>query len=130
MTRGPLLPLVLALLVLPLSVSAQRGVEQGDQTMHTYIIFFAFTAQGIENIKESPTRVQAAMDTVAAMGGRMKDFYGMLGSQYDTIFILEAPDDETVAKITLAIASGGSVRTETHRLFSQDEYTSIISALP
>jgi uncharacterized protein with GYD domain len=64
------------------------------------------------------------------MGGEMKAFYGILGSQFDTMFILEAPDDETVAKIVLSIASGGNFRTETHRLFTEDEYRKIISALP
>lgn len=41
----------------------------------------------------------------------MKAFCGILGSQFETMFILEAPDDETVAKMVLAIAAGGGVRT-------------------
>jgi uncharacterized protein with GYD domain len=99
-------------------------------TMHTYVIFFAFSAQGIQKIKESPRRVEAAKKTVKDMGGEMKAFYGILGSQFDTMFILEAPDDEAVARMVLAIASGGNVRTETHRLFTEDEYKKVISTLP
>jgi len=98
--------------------------------MNTYIIFFGFTAAGIENIKASPGRVEDAKETVEAMGGKMKAFYGMLGGEFDTIFILEAPDDEAVAKMVLAIASGGNVRTRTHRLFTEKEYGKIISELP
>jgi uncharacterized protein with GYD domain len=98
--------------------------------MQTYLIFFAFTAQGIQNIKESPARVEAAKETVRTMGGEMKAFYGMLGSQFDTMFILEAPDDEAVTKMVLAIASGGNVRTETHRLLTEDEYRKVIATLP
>jgi uncharacterized protein with GYD domain len=63
-------------------------------------------------------------------GGKMKAFYGTLGSQFGTMFILEAPDDGTVAKMVLAIASGGNVRTETHRLFTEAECRRITSALP
>lgn len=106
------------------------GTEKGGTIMHTYVIFFSFTAQGIENIKDSPARVEVAKEVVSKMGGEMKAFYGILGSQYDTMFILEAPDDEAVAKMVLAIASGGYVRTVTHRLFTNDEYSKLISELP
>ncbi|MDA8085272.1 MAG: GYD domain-containing protein [Nitrospiraceae bacterium] len=98
--------------------------------MHAYVIFFGFTAQGIQKIKDSPARVEAAKQTVREMGGDVKAFYGILGSQFDTMFILDAPDDEAVAKMVLAIARGGYVRTETHRLFTEDEYGKIVSALP
>lgn len=98
--------------------------------MKTYIIFFGFTAQGIQNIKDSPARVDAARQVVRSMGGEVKVFYGIMGSRFDTIFIIEAPDDESVAKMALAIASGGNVRTESHRLFTDDEYRKLISSLP
>jgi len=104
--------------------------KKGGATMHTYVVFFGFTAQGIQKIKESPARVEAAKQTVRSMGGEVKAFYGILGSQFDTMFILEAPDDEAVAKMVLVIASGGNVRTQTHRLFTEDEYRKVISALP
>jgi len=96
----------------------------------TYIIFFGFTAQGIQNIKDSPARVDAARQVVRSMGGEVKVFYGIMGGRFDTIFIIQAPDDESVAKMALAIASGGNVRTESHRLFTGDEYRELISSLP
>lgn len=98
--------------------------------MHTYLVSFGFTAQGIQNIKDSPQRVDAARRTVEELGGEVKAFYGMLGSQFDTVFIVEAPDDEAIAKMVLAIGSKGNVRTETHRLFTEDEYRKLIAALP
>lgn len=98
--------------------------------MNSYVIFFSFTQQGIQNIKDSPERVETAKKTVKSLGGEVKAFYGILGSKYDTIFLLEAPDDETVAKMVLAIASKGNVSTETHRLFSESEYNKLISSLP
>ena len=42
----------------------------------------------------------------------------------------EAPNDETVAKIALALGSLGNVRTESFRAFKEDEYREIVSALP
>lgn len=132
MKRGSLMLIVVSGLCL-VSLSVYAGPDEagnGGAQMNTYLIFFAFTAQGITDIKESPARVEAAKEVVRSMGGEMKTFYGILGSEFDTIFIIEAPDDQAVAKMVLSVASGGNVRTETHRLFTEDEYRNMISSLP
>ncbi len=98
--------------------------------MATYLIQFGFTQKGIENIRESPARVETAKKTVRALGGEVKVFYATLGGEFDTLFIVEAPDDRKVGEMALAIASRGFVRTRTHRLFSDEEFRSIVSALP
>jgi uncharacterized protein with GYD domain len=98
--------------------------------MATYIIFFGFTQKGIEKIKESPVRVGAARQIIQKMGGKVKDFYAPMGmTGYDTLFIVEAPDDETVARAVLAIGSKGNVRTTTVRAFTEKEYKKIINKL-
>jgi uncharacterized protein with GYD domain len=97
--------------------------------MATYIILFRFTQQGIQDIKESPDRVDVAKQTFQAMGAKVKEFYSVMG-RYDTVFIVEAPDDETVARATLSLGSLGNVRTETMRAFTEEEYQKIIKALP
>ncbi len=127
--------LVVALMLVSFSVTTsyaepQQETKKGGSVMNTYVIFFSFTQKGIENIKDSPARVEAAKKTVKALGGEMKAFYAILGSKYDTLFIVEAPDDSTVARMVLSIASKGSVSTETHRLFNEAEYSKIISSLP
>lgn len=97
--------------------------------MATYIMLFRFTQQGMQNIKDSPARVEAAKRVFQAMGAKVKEFYSVMG-RYDTVFILEAPDDETVAKAAFAIGSLGNVRTETLRAFTEDEYKKIVAGLP
>jgi uncharacterized protein with GYD domain len=98
--------------------------------MATYVMTFNFTQQGIENVKDVPSRVEAARKIVKSMGGQLKAFYGILGAEYDTMFILDAPDEESVAKMALAISSLGNVRTSTHRAFSEEEFGKLLSALP
>jgi uncharacterized protein with GYD domain len=97
--------------------------------MATYIILFSYTQKGIENVKESPARLDAAKQAVQAMGAEIKEFYLVLG-QYDIVVVAEAPDDETVAKMSLSIGSRGAVRSQTLRAFTEDEYRKIIDALP
>ncbi len=50
--------------------------------------------------------------------------------RYDAVVISEAPNDEVVTKFALVTGSLGNVRTETLRAFTEDEYRTIISALP
>jgi uncharacterized protein with GYD domain len=95
----------------------------------TYIALLSFTQQGIENIKESPARLDVAKKAFQAMGAELKEFYLVMG-QYDMVIVAEAPDDETVAKLALAIGSQGAIRTETLRAFPEDEYRKIVAALP
>ena len=99
--------------------------------MANYIIFFGFTQQGIERIKESPARVQDAKQVIQSLGGKVKDFYGVMGGAgYDTLFIVEAPNDEVVTKAVLVIAGKGNVRTTTVRAFTEAEYKRVIEELP
>ena len=97
--------------------------------MAIYITLARFTQQGIEKIKESPARLDAAKQAFRAMDAELKEFFLVTGT-YDLVVISEAPDDETVAKLALSIGAQGNIRTETIRAFTEDEYRNIISALP
>lgn len=97
--------------------------------MPTYITLARWTQQGLEKVKESPARLDAFKQLVKSAGGEVKGFY-MVTGQYDMVTIIEAPNDDVVARIALATASKGSLKTETLRAFTEDEYRKIIAALP
>jgi uncharacterized protein with GYD domain len=97
--------------------------------MATYIVLLSWTQQGIENIKQSPNRLDAAKKAFADMGADLKQIYLVMG-RYDFVSVVEAPDDETIARVALALGSKGSVRSETLRAFTEDEYRKIIAGLP
>ena len=97
--------------------------------MATYISLIRWTQKGIENVKESPTRLDTFKQACKAAGAEFKAIYLVTG-QYDLVIVIDAPDDETVAKLTLASGSLGTIRTETLRAFTEEEYRKIIAALP
>ena len=72
--------------------------------MATYIILTNWTQKGIENVKDSPARLDAAKKAFQAAGGELKEFFLVTG-RYDMVVIGEAPDDETVAKLALTIGT-------------------------
>lgn len=102
---------------------------KGDRPMPTYITLFRYTNQGVENIKESPARIDAGRQAIQAAGGELKAWYLTMG-QYDGVIIAEAPDDETVARIALATAALGNIRTETLRAFTEEEFRQLVASLP
>ncbi len=97
--------------------------------MATYITLIRWTEKGIEKVKESPKRLDAAKKAFQSMGAELKEFYLVMG-RYDIIIISEAPNDETISKLALAIGSKGAIRTETFRAYTESEYRKIIADLP
>ena len=96
--------------------------------MPTYIAMLKWTPQGLQNIKQSPSRLDAARKGFEAAGVRMKDFY-MVTGQYDMIAVVDASDDAALAKAILGATLQGSIRSETCRAFTEDEYRQIIKGL-
>ena len=97
--------------------------------MATYMMLVLLTGQGVQNIKSSPTRVDTAREIFRDMGAKVKEVYLLMG-RYDMAFVVEAPNYETVAKAALILDSLGSMRTETFRAFTEDEYRKIIAETP
>jgi len=97
--------------------------------MPTYIALINWTQKGIENIKGSPDRLDTWKDAVKQGGCEAKSFFMTLGD-YDLVTVVEAPDDETYARLTLAVAALGNIRTKTLRAFTEEEYRRIIEGLP
>jgi len=96
--------------------------------MDTYIILTNWTQKGIEGVKDSPDRLDAAKKAFEVAGSKIINFYLVTG-RYDMVVIAEAPDSETVAKLARTIGKGGAVRTETLIAYTEEEYRSIIAAL-
>ena len=97
--------------------------------MSKYLILFRFTQKGIEQIKESPARVEEAKQLFRDMNAKVEEFYALMG-RYDTVFIAQAPDDETIIKAVAALCSLGNVQAETIRAFTEEEFRNLVEVLP
>ncbi|WP_376792016.1 GYD domain-containing protein [Thermoflexus sp.] len=80
--------------------------------MGIYIMLSTLTDEGAETIKERPERIMEVNREVEAMGVKVLAQYAVLGP-YDFISIVEAPDNETVARVSVELASRGSVKIMT-----------------
>ena len=96
--------------------------------MPTYITLIRYTEQGVKTFKDLPGRLEETRKAGEALGTKLNAFYLTMG-QYDAVVVSDAPDDTTVAKLALAAAGRGNVRTETMRAFSEEEAKRIAAEL-
>jgi uncharacterized protein with GYD domain len=96
--------------------------------MPSYIALLKYTAQGIGNVKDSPSRLDAGRKAFKKFGVKIKDTYLTMG-RYDLLCVVEAPDDESFAKAMLTLGSEGNVQTETLKAFTEPEYRKIVDSI-
>src|SRR5260221_3957429 len=97
--------------------------------MVTYTLLVNSTARAAKAVSKFLTRQHDSRDTAAKLGIVRKNVYMTFGP-YDFIQIIEAPDDEAVAKYVLSVNSKGNVRTTTMRAFEEPEHFEFLKNLP
>ena len=89
--------------------------------MATYIMLSTLTEEGAETIKERPGRIKEVNREIEALGAKVVAQYAVLGP-YDFVNIVEAPDNETVARVSIELASRGSIKIQTLAAIPIDEF--------
>jgi uncharacterized protein with GYD domain len=97
--------------------------------MPAYIGLLKYTQQGLADIKNGPERINQSKALAEKMGIRHIGTWVTIGP-YDLVIIGDAPDDQTVAAFSLALARGGNVTTTTMRALSEDEFAQVVARLP
>ena len=90
--------------------------------MPKYLITANYTAEGMAGVRAAgaKSRVDAVSTMLEAMGGKLESFYFAFGDT-DVFAIAEAPDDEAVAAVAIAINASGMVSISTTKLLSVDQ---------
>jgi uncharacterized protein with GYD domain len=88
--------------------------------MPTYLMLSTLTEKGVQTLHANPGRLREVNRDVEEMGGKVLHQWAALGA-YDFVNVVEAPDDLTVAKISLALGARGSAKLESLPLISVDE---------
>ena len=89
--------------------------------MPHYVIMSTLTDEGRRTIKHKPERIMEVNKEIEAMGVKVQKQFALLG-QYDFLNIVEAPDNETVMKMSVEIGSRGSVHMMTLPAIPVEEF--------
>ena len=89
--------------------------------MATYIMLSTLTDEGAKTVKERPGRIKEVNQEIEALGVKVVAQYAVLGL-YDFVNIVEAPDNETVARVSIELGSRGSIKIQTLAAIPIDEF--------
>ena len=90
--------------------------------MPTYILLTTLTSEGAHTVHANPDRISAVSDEIGQFGCKVVAQYAVLGN-YDFVTIVEAPDNETVAHLSVDLASRRTAKIETLPAIDVDALT-------
>lgn len=88
--------------------------------MPTYVMLTNLTSDGVRTLKNNPGRVAEVNKEVEQIGAKVIAQYATLG-QYDFVSIVEAPDEKTMAKVSVELGSRGTMTSQTLTALPSDE---------
>jgi uncharacterized protein with GYD domain len=72
----------------------------------------SLTPEGVQTVKNNPQRIKEVNNEVEQLGAKVKAQWATLG-HVDFVSVVEAPDEKTIARVSLELGSRGTARYET-----------------
>jgi uncharacterized protein with GYD domain len=88
--------------------------------MPTYILLSRLSTQGVQTLKANPDRLREVNKDVEELGAKVLHQWATLG-EWDFVNIVEAPDTQTIARVSVALGARGSTRIVTLPALTIDE---------
>jgi uncharacterized protein with GYD domain len=89
--------------------------------MPTYVMLSTLTPEGVQTIKSNPQRIREVNKEIEQLGATVRAQWAVLG-QYDFVNVIEAPDETTIARVSLELGSRGTARYETLSAIPVDDF--------
>ena len=89
--------------------------------MPYYILLSNLTDEGWKTVREKPERIKKVNEELQAFGVRVISQYAVLG-HYDFVNIVEAPNNETIAKVSIELGSRGTIKIASMAAIPIDEF--------
>jgi uncharacterized protein with GYD domain len=74
-----------------------------------YILLSNLTDDGWKTVREKPERIKEVNRELEAFGVRVIRQYAVLGP-YDFVNIVEAPNNETIARVSIELGARGTIK--------------------
>jgi uncharacterized protein with GYD domain len=91
----------------------------------TYIMLTTLAPEGVQTIKNNPARIREVNREIEQLGATVKAQWATLG-EYDFINVIEAPDERTMARISVELGSRGTGKYETLVAIPIDDFIGLL----
>jgi uncharacterized protein with GYD domain len=89
--------------------------------MATYVMLSTLTPEGVQTIKNNPSRIKEVNSEIEQLGAKVKAQWAVLG-RFDFVNVIEAPDEQTMARISLELGSRGTAKYESLAAIPMDDF--------
>ena len=95
--------------------------------MPKYLMLSTLSEQGLQTLRANPDRLREVNKDVEELGAKVLHQWASLG-EYDFVNVVEAPDELTMANLSVKLGARGSVKFETLTLIPVDELLSSLES--
>jgi uncharacterized protein with GYD domain len=89
--------------------------------MPTFVMLSTLTPEGVQTLKNNPQRIREVNKEIEQLGATVKAQWAVLG-RFDFVNIIEAPDEKTMARLSLELGSRGTARYESLVAIPVDDF--------
>ena len=89
--------------------------------MPTYIMLAQLSSDGVQTVKNNPNRIKEVNRELEQIGAKVTAQWATLG-RFDFVNVVEAPDEKTMAKVSLELGSRGTAHYESLPAIPIDEF--------
>jgi uncharacterized protein with GYD domain len=93
--------------------------------MPTFVLLSTLTPEGVQTIKNNPARIREVNREIEQLGAAVKAQWATLG-RFDFVNIVEAPDETTIARVSLELGSRGTAHYETLSAIPVEDFISAL----
>jgi uncharacterized protein with GYD domain len=93
--------------------------------MPTFVLLSTLTPEGVQTIKNNPSRIREVNKEIEQLGATVKAQWATLG-RFDFVNVVEAPDETTMARVSLELGSRGTARYETLSAIPVEDFISAL----
>jgi uncharacterized protein with GYD domain len=79
------------------------------------------STEGVQTVKNNPSRIREVNKEIESLGASVKAQWATLG-RYDFVNVVEAPDEKTMARVSMELGSRGTARYESLAAIPIDEF--------
>jgi uncharacterized protein with GYD domain len=92
-----------------------------EKPVPTFVMLSTLSPEGVQTLKSNPSRIREVNKEIEQLGVTVKAQWAVLG-RYDFVNIIEAPDEKTVARVSMELGSRGTARYETLTAIPVDDF--------
>jgi uncharacterized protein with GYD domain len=87
----------------------------------TFVLLSTLNPEGVQTIKNNPERIREVNREIEQLGASVKAQWAVLG-RFDFVNVVEAPDEVTMARVSLELGSRGTARYESLLAIPVDDF--------